>query len=101
LYGGDYSGDITLDDRGTVPTLKLDQSMTGIDAAQLLKDLTKSQRMSGRGTVTMNLTAHGLAGEALLKTLDGHVAANLDNGAIEGIDLWFEINRRSEERRVG
>jgi len=93
LYGGDYSGDITLDDRGTVPTLKLDQSMTGIDAAQLLKDLTKSQRMSGRGTVTMNLTAHGLAGEALLKTLDGHVAANLDNGAIEGIDLWFEINR--------
>jgi AsmA protein len=28
-----------------------------------------------------------------LKTLNGHVAANLDNGAIEGIDLWFEINR--------
>ncbi len=93
LYGGAYSGDITLDDRGALPTLKLDQSMTGIDVAQLMKDLAKSQHISGRGTITTNLTAHGLAGEALLKTLDGHVAANLDNGAIEGIDLWFEINR--------
>jgi AsmA protein len=93
FYGGDYSGDITLDVRGTLPTLKLDQSMTGIDVAQLVKDLAKSQRIAGRGTITTNLTAHGLAGEALLRTLDGHVAANLDNGAIEGIDLWFEINR--------
>jgi AsmA protein len=93
LYGGSYVGEITLDDRGTTPTLQLDQNMTGIDVAQLMKDLAKSQRISGRGTVTTNLTAHGLAGEALLKTLDGHVAADLDNGAIEGIDLWFEINR--------
>jgi AsmA protein len=67
--------------------------MTGVDVAQLLQDLAKSQRIAGRGTVTTNLTAHAFAGEALLRTLDGHVAANLDNGAIEGIDLWFEINR--------
>jgi AsmA protein len=93
IYGGDYSGEITLDVRGSVPTLKLDQSMTGVDVAQLLQDLAKSQRIAGRGTVTTNLTAHAFAGEALLRTLDGHVAANLDNGAIEGIDLWFEINR--------
>jgi AsmA protein len=93
LYGGDYSGDITLDDRGAQPTLKIDQSMTGIDIAPLLKDMTKSQRISGRGTVTTNLIAHGLSGESFLQTLDGHVAANLENGAIEGLDLWFEINR--------
>lgn len=93
LYGGDYSGDITLDERGTVPTLQLNQSMTGMDMAQLLKDFAKSQRMSGRGTVTTNLTAHALAGDALMKSLNGRVAANVDNGAVEGIDLWFEINR--------
>jgi AsmA protein len=93
LYGGDYSGDITLDERGTMPSLKLDQNLTDIDIAPLLKDFAKSQRLSGRGTVTTNLTAHALSGDALMKTLDGHVAANLDNGAIEGIDLWFEINR--------
>jgi AsmA protein len=93
LYGGDYMGDITIDDREATPLLKIDQSMTGIDVSQLLKDFAKTQRMSGRGTVTTNLTAHSLGGDALLKTLNGHVSANIDNGAIEGLDLWFEINR--------
>jgi AsmA protein len=93
LYGGDYSGDITLDDRGAVATLKIDQSMTAIDIAQFLKDFAKTQRISGRGTMTTNLTASGLAGDALLKSLNGHIAANVDNGAVEGVDLWFEINR--------
>jgi AsmA protein len=93
LYGGGYSGDITLDDRGAVAALKIDQSMTSIDIAALLKDFAKSQRISGHGTVTTNLTAHGLAGDALMKTLNGHIAANVDNGAVEGVDLWFEINR--------
>jgi AsmA protein len=93
LYGGDYSGDITLDDRGTVAALKIDQSMTAIDILQLLKDFAKTQRISGHGTVTTNLTARGLGGDALMKTLNGHITANVDNGAVEGVDLWFEINR--------
>jgi AsmA protein len=93
LYGGDYSGDITLDDRGTVAALKIDQSMTAIDMAPLLKDFAKTQRISGHGTVTTNLTARGLGGDALMKTLNGHITANVDNGAVEGVDLWFEINR--------
>jgi AsmA protein len=93
LYGGDYSGDITLDDRGEVATLKIDQSMTAIDMAPLLKDFAKTERISGHGTVTTNLTARGLGGDALMKTLNGHITANVDNGAVEGVDLWFEINR--------
>lgn len=93
LYGGEYSGDITLDDRATVPSLKIDQSMTGVDIAGLLKDLAGSQRVSGRGTVTTHLTAQGLGGEALLRTLNGQLAAEVSNGAVEGVDLWFEINR--------
>jgi AsmA protein len=61
--------------------------------AQMLKDFAKTQRISGRGTVTTNLTAHSLGGDTLMKTLNGHVSANVDNGALEGVDLWFEINR--------
>ncbi|HET7757654.1 MAG TPA: AsmA family protein [Steroidobacteraceae bacterium] len=93
LYGGNYTGDITLDDRGAVPALRLSQTMAGVDLAQLLRDFAGSGRLSGRGTVSSNLTARGRGGEALLKSLDGHVAASIDDGAIEGLDLWFEINR--------
>jgi AsmA protein len=93
LYGGDYSGEITLDSRGATPLMTLDQGMTGIDVAPLLMDFAKTRRISGRGNLTTNLTAHGRASDALMKSLSGHVAANLTNGAVEGIDLWFEINR--------
>ena len=93
LYGGEYSGEVTLDERGSVPTLKLDQTMGGIDIAQLLKDFAKTQRFSGHGTVTTNLTAHGDDSDAMTRSLSGRVTANLADGAVEGIDLWFEVNR--------
>ena len=93
FYGGSYSGDITLDDHGTVAELKLVQNMTGVDMAALLKDFAKTQRVTGHGTVTTNLTAQGLGGDTLMKTLNGHVTANVAGGAVEGVDLWFEINR--------
>lgn len=93
LYGGNYSGDITLDARGALPVIKVDQSMTGIDVAPLLTDLAKIERISGHGTVTSNLTARGSTSEQVLKSLDGHVAAELADGAVDGMDLWFEIRR--------
>ncbi len=93
LYGGDYSGDITLDQRGSTPAWKLDQSLTGADIAPLLKDFAKLPRLSGRADLTADLTAQGLASEELVRSLSGRVAASVSNGAIEGIDLWFEIHR--------
>ncbi len=93
LYGGGYSGDITLDERGSTPELKLDQSLTGVDIGLLLKDFAKLQRVSGRANVTVDLTGHGLASEEFIKSLSGHVNGYVTNGAIEGIDLWFAINR--------
>ena len=93
LYEGDYSGDITLDERAAIPVLKLDQSMKGVDVAPLLADLAKIHRISGRGSVTSNLAARGRTSEEVLKSLNGHVAADLADGAVEGADLWFEIRR--------
>lgn len=93
LYGGNYSGDITVDGRGAQPGMRVDQSMTGIDVAPLLTDLAKMERISGHGTVTSNLTARGSTSEQVLKSLNGHVAAELTEGAVDGLDLWFEIRR--------
>jgi len=93
LYGGAYLGHITLDARASVPTLRLDQSLTGVDVAMLLKDFDNIDRISGRGNVTTELTGQGATSDALLKTLSGRITANLANGAVEGLDLWYEINR--------
>ena len=91
-YGGTFAGDITLDDRTPDNAFKIEETLTNVDMAALLKDFAKSQRLSGRGNVSGTFAGRG-SGNAMLRSLNGHVAANLDNGAVEGVDLWFEINR--------
>jgi AsmA protein len=93
LYGGQYAGEITLDTRPKSPLLTLDQSMTGIDVAQLMNDFAQTRRLSGKGNLTTKLTAAGHNSEQLMKTLDGKVSAELANGAVEGIDIWYAINQ--------
>jgi AsmA protein len=93
MYGGQYSGDITLDSRAAVPTLKLDEHVMGIDMARFLKDSMKSERLSGRGNASAKITARGKNMDAIVNSLKGRVAADLADGAIEGVDLWFELRR--------
>jgi AsmA protein len=92
LYGGSSTGVVTVDARTSVPALQLDENLSGIDIQPLLTDFAKLNRVSGRGNVTVNITARGNTTSALMSSLDGHAAANLTNGAIQGIDLWSAIN---------
>ena len=92
LYGGEYSGDITYDAREATPRVKLDQQVTGVDIAPLLKDSIQSEWLSGRGNVSAQLAGAGRTTEALTRNLTGRVTANLADGALNGIDIWYEIN---------
>jgi AsmA protein len=93
LYGGQYAGEITIDTRPKAPVVALDQSMTGIDVARLMEDFADTRRLSGKGNVTTKLTAAGHNSDQLMKSLAGRVTANLADGAVEGIDLWYAINQ--------
>jgi AsmA protein len=93
LYGGEYSGDITYDAHEAVPSVKLDQQVTGVDIKPLLKDSINSERLSGRGNAGTKLAGVGRTSDVLMKNLSGRVEANLANGAVNGIDLWYEISR--------
>lgn len=92
LYGGSTAGSVTIDDRGAAPVIQIAQTVTDVDVARLLQDFAKTKRLSGRGNLTATLTARGLGAGAILRTLNGHVTADLAGGAIEGIDLWSDVN---------
>ncbi|HEX8757722.1 MAG TPA: AsmA family protein [Steroidobacteraceae bacterium] len=92
LYGGTSTGDVTLDARSAVPALHLEESLSGVEIQPLLTDFAKLTRVSGRGNVTLSVTAHGNTATALTSTLGGHAAMSLTHGAIQGIDLWSAIN---------
>lgn len=92
LYGGTSTGDITVDAHGSVPVLDLNENLAGIAVQPLLTDFAKLNRVSGRGNITINATAHGNTTPALMSSLDGHAAMNITNGAIQGINLWSAVN---------
>jgi AsmA protein len=93
IDGGQYSGDITVDNRTPVMALSLDEHLSGIDVGKLLAARSKNLHVSGRGNVNLKATGRGAGADAIMKTLDGHFEAYVTGGAVEGIDLGYEMGR--------
>ena len=93
IDGGRYSGDITLDDRGAVRSVSINEHLTDIDMARLLARGAHKGRVSGKATLSLKGSGRGQSVEALLKTLNGHFDADLTEGALEGIDLEYQRDR--------
>jgi AsmA protein len=93
IDGGNYSGDITLDERGATPVWSLDEHLSGVDMARLLAGSGNKGRLTGRGTVNIRGTARGAGLDAVMRSLNGHFDADLAGGALEGIDLRYQLGR--------
>ncbi len=93
VEGGAYSGDVAIDSRGAVPLISLDEHLSGVDMATLLAGSGKSVHLSGKGTLNLKATGRGTTTDSLLRTLNGHLDAYMTNGAVEGIDIGYELSR--------
>ncbi len=93
IDGGRYSGDITLDDRGAVRSVSINEHLMDIDMTRLLARGAQKGRVSGKATLSLKGSGRGQSVEALLKTLNGHFDADLSEGALEGIDVEYQRDR--------
>ncbi len=93
MYGGQYRGDIGLDVTGAMPRASFDEHVSGVDFAALFRDMFDSKRFGGRGNASAKLGASGRDTAAMLRTLAGEVSCDVQDGAFEGVDLWYEIRR--------
>lgn len=93
LYGGQYRGDISIDAAPATPTVSFNEQVSGVDFAPMMKDWFKTSRASGRGNFSVKAVARGKDSDAMVHTLTGTLNFKVDNGAVEGIDLWYEIRR--------
>jgi AsmA protein len=91
LYGGKYSGDLTYDARTASPSISMDEHLSGVDMTQLAAKTKAKGRVSGKATVNIKGTARGTESDDIMKTLNGHFDANVANGAIEGVDVGYEL----------
>ncbi len=89
--GGRLAADVTIDRQGATPAMSVDAQVKGFDMARLLANTAGRGRLSGRATLALKATAHGAGVDAMLKSLTGHLDADLADGALEGIDVGYAI----------
>jgi AsmA protein len=99
LYGGSCDGDIHLDtginlDAGSAQAeLSLNEHVHGTDIGALLKAAFDSTRVVGRGDANVVMKGSGNTDDALIRSLSGKIDANVKQGALNGVDIVYELQR--------
>ncbi|WP_173054698.1 AsmA family protein [Candidatus Nitrotoga sp. AM1P] len=86
LYQGNMNGSLKVNAQST-PHIAINQNLSGINIAPLLKDAANFDTLEGKGNVALNLTTQGNTMSALKKALNGNMSLNLTDGAIKGINI--------------
>lgn len=87
LYEGSYAGNITLDARKETPVVSLDEALNGVKIEPLLLDLQGKAPLTGTANVSAKLAAQGTTPDAMKRTVDGTVAFQFLDGAINGVNI--------------
>jgi AsmA protein len=93
LYGGTCNGDIVLDARPVQAELSVNQHVHATDTGALVKAAFDSTRLSGRADANVAVKGVGNTDDAILRSLSGKIDANVKQGALNGIDVAYELQR--------
>jgi AsmA protein len=93
LYGGKYSGDVSINASGAVPTLALNESVTGVDLAKLARAMFEQDNITGSIQGKFKLNGRGKDMNTIRSSLDGTMSFELKDGYYEGTDVWYELRR--------
>jgi AsmA protein len=93
LFGGNYSGDVSIDVSGSVPVLSMNESVQGVDLARLALAMFEQENISGTMSGNFKLSGRGQDMVEVQRTLDGNLSFELKDGTYEGTDIWYEMRR--------
>ncbi|MEM7084444.1 MAG: AsmA family protein [Pseudomonadota bacterium] len=91
LYGGTYSGDIRLNADGELPQLALNESFNNVDFGAFSQALAGSQRLTGKLTGSLTMTAQGHNTRDLKATSNGTASFNFADGVLDGINVMETV----------
>lgn len=100
LYEGTYQGNMGFNAKGKVPQITLDESLKGVQAGPLLKDVFGKEKITGTATLSAKLRAQGNTSDALINSLSGQTAFAFANGAVKGVNI-AQIVRDAQARLTG
>jgi len=87
LYGGAGDAAVAVDASGKTPAQRVKLSLVKFDAYSFLRDAAGFERIQGRGTISMDLSAYGASQRAIVSALNGNANLEFNNGAIRGVNV--------------
>ena len=93
VFGGDATTRLTIDVRDDTPAIHLEQSLDGVDVGPMLTQLINVRQLQGRGHANFSLDLRGDDVPTLLQTMTGPFDLTVEQGALLGVDLRYEIER--------
>jgi uncharacterized protein involved in outer membrane biogenesis len=91
LYGGSFSGGLTVDATGAPSTVRLTGDLRGIAINPLLTALLGGAQLSGTGDLGLDLTGSGDTINEALTTATGRMNLSFTNGEIDGVNLGRKL----------
>jgi AsmA protein len=85
MYQGSIDGKASIN--ATTYDFTVNEKLTGIDIAPLMKDAANLELVEGKGNVVFDVVTQGNTVSGLKKALNGKASVDLANGAIKGINL--------------
>jgi AsmA protein len=71
----------------------MNEHIKSVDMGAVLKASLDTTRVAGKGNANAVLNASGNTDVAMFKSLAGKIDFDIRDGAITGVDLWYEIRR--------
>ena len=93
MYGGSYSGDVSIDATSATPVLSMNETVQGVDLAKLARAMFEQDNITGTIDGNFKLSGRGNDLAEVQASLGGTMNFALKDGTYEGTDVWYELRR--------
>jgi len=93
FFDGGYRGDVRIDASGKVPSISVDEKINNVNLAPMARAMFEVDNVTGTVNGSFQLAGRGEDMNAIRRDIDGHLAVELKDGALEGTDVWYELRR--------
>jgi len=87
LYGGQGTGELTLDASQPMPAVALRFDLSGVNVLPILSDTANFEYVDGRGGAKFDLKAAGASPLQIMSGLDGTASFLFEDGELRGLNL--------------
>jgi len=93
FFDGGYRGDVNIDASGNVPSIAVNENITGVSLRPMMKAMYDVDDVTGTINGNFRLGGSGADMDAIRRDLDGTLSIELQDGAWEGTDVWYELRK--------